>query len=45
MMYNQDDILLVPLPLTELSTQKKRPVLVLSNDDYNNTTEDVIVAE
>jgi len=43
-MYNQGDILLVPLPFTDLSSQKRRPVLVLSKDDYNNTADDLIVA-
>jgi len=43
-MYRQGDILLVPVPFTDLSTNKRRPVLVISNDDYNNITEDVIVA-
>jgi len=43
-MYSQGDILLVPLPFTDLSSQKRRPVLVLSNDSYNHLTEDVMVA-
>ena len=43
-MYNQGDILLVPLPFTDLSSQKRRPVLVLSKDDYNNVADDLIVA-
>jgi len=44
MMYSQGDILLVPLPFTDLSSQKRRPVLVLSKDSYNNTADDLIVA-
>ena len=43
-MYKQGDILLVPVPFTDLTSGKKRPVLVLSNDDYNDKIEDVIVA-
>ena len=44
MTYKQGEILLIPLPFTDLSSQKQRPVLVLSNDDYNQTADDVIVA-
>jgi len=42
-MYSQGDILLVPLPFTDFSSQKRRPVLVLSKDDYNRVAEDLIV--
>ena len=42
--FSQGDILLVPLPFTDLTASKKRPVLVLSKLDYNNTTDDLIVA-
>ena len=43
-MHSQGDILLVPVPFTDLSSQKKRPVLVLSNKDYNKAADDLIVA-
>lgn len=43
-MNKQGDILLIPIPFTDLSSNKKRPVLVLSNDDYNSKTDDIIVA-
>lgn len=43
-MYRQGDILLIPIPYSDLTSNKKRPVLVLSNDDYNIKTEDIIVA-
>lgn len=43
-MYKQGDILLIPIPFTDLSSNKKRPVLVLSGNDYNYKTEDIIVA-
>lgn len=42
-MYNQGDILLIPIPFSDLSSSKKRPVLVLSNADYNTKTDDIIV--
>ncbi|HZK44548.1 MAG TPA: type II toxin-antitoxin system PemK/MazF family toxin [Syntrophomonadaceae bacterium] len=31
-MYKQGDILIIPIPFTDLTSSKKRPVLVLSND-------------
>lgn len=43
-MYKQGDILLIPIPFSDLTSSKKRPVLVLSNDDYNDKTDDLIVA-
>ena len=43
-MYKQRDILLIPIPFTDLTSSKRRPVLVLSNDDYNSKTGDIIVA-
>lgn len=44
MMYSQGDILLVPIPFTDLTSVKKRPVVVISKDTYNSQTEDIIVA-
>jgi mRNA interferase MazF len=43
-MYKQGEILLIPIPFSDLSSQKQRPVLVLSNDIYNKITEDLVVA-
>jgi len=43
-MYSQGDIVLVPVPFTDLSSHKKRPVLVLSKSEYNSVADDVIVA-
>ena len=40
----QRDIVLVPVPFTDLTATKRRPVLVLSNDAYNRRAEDVVVA-
>ena len=43
-MPEQGDIVLVPVPFTDLSSQKRRPVIVISNSGYNRGTADVIVA-
>ena len=39
----QRDIFLVPFPFSDLSDKKIRPVLVLSNDRFNETNRDVVV--
>ncbi len=44
MTFKQGEILLVPVPFSDLTSKKKRPVLVLSNDDYNKQTNDIIIA-
>ena len=43
-MLKQGDIVLIPIPFTDLTSSKKRPVLILSSDEYNKKTDDVIVA-
>ena len=40
--YEQGDIVIVPFPFSDLTGTKQRPVLILSNKDYNYKTEDVI---
>jgi mRNA interferase MazF len=42
-MPNQGDIVLIPIPFTDLSSQKRRPVIVISNDSYNHITPDMVV--
>ncbi len=42
-MPEQGDILLVPIPFTDLSSQKRRPVIVVSNNTYNQKTTDLVV--
>ena len=41
--YTQKDILLVKFPFTDFQSFKKRPVIVISNDDYNSKTLDLVV--
>ncbi|MBI4247704.1 MAG: type II toxin-antitoxin system PemK/MazF family toxin [Candidatus Rokubacteria bacterium] len=38
------DIVLVPFPFTDLSTTKQRPAVILSSEEYHQTTGDCIVA-
>ena len=42
-MPSQGEIVLVPVPFTDLSSTRRRPVIVVSNDPYNRTTTDMIV--
>jgi mRNA interferase MazF len=42
--YSQRDILLIPVPFTDLTSSKRRPVLVISSDAHNNVSQDIIVA-
>jgi mRNA interferase MazF len=37
------DIVLVPVPFTDLTTTRKRPVIVISNDAYHQDTQDMLV--
>jgi mRNA interferase MazF len=42
-MPKQGDIVLIPVPFTDLSSHKRRPVIVISNDVYNQRGQDVVV--
>ncbi len=42
-MYKQRQIVLVPFPYSDLSGNKRRPVLIVSNDAYNKAFNDVLV--
>ena len=42
-MIEQKDLLLVPFPFSDQSGRKIRPVIVISNDEFNKHSEDIIV--
>lgn len=42
--YKQREIVLVPFPYSDLSSNKRRPVLIVSNDSYNQNFQDVVVS-
>lgn len=42
-MYKQGEIVLVPFPYSDLSAFKRRPALVVSNNNYNNHFSDIVV--
>lgn len=39
----QGDIVLIPVPFTDLSSRKRRPVVVVSSDKYNDESADIVV--
>lgn len=42
-MIEQRDLLLVPFPFSDQSGKKVRPVIIISNNEFNKFSEDVIV--
>lgn len=42
-MIEQKDLLLVPFPFSDQSGRKVRPVVVISNNEFNDHSEDVVV--
>lgn len=41
-MYKRGEIVLIPVPFSDLSSSKKRPVVIMSCDEYNAKSDDVI---
>jgi len=42
-MLEQGTLILIPVPFTDLSSTKRRPVIVISSNGYNQTTSDMVV--
>jgi mRNA interferase MazF len=41
--YKHGEIVLIPIPFSDLSSVKKRPVLVISNTSHNSVSNDMVV--
>ena len=41
--YKFGDVILVPFPLTDQSTSKKLPAIVINSDNYNQSKPDIIL--
>ena len=39
----QREMVLIPIPFSDLKSKKRRPVIVISNNVYNQKTEDIVV--
>ncbi len=44
MPYRKGDVILVPFAFTDRSGVKRRPAVVVSGDDYNQQTPDIVIA-
>jgi len=42
-MYKRGEIVMIPVPFSNLRAHKKRPVVVISNNEYNESHPDMIV--
>lgn len=43
--FSRGQVVVVPFPFTDLSGVKRRPALVVSSEEYNQRTGDVIIAQ
>jgi len=41
--FRQGEVVLVPVPFTDLSDAKRRPALIISSDEHNAKVEDIVV--
>ena len=42
-MPRQGELVLIPVPFTDLSAQKRRPVIIISSTEYNRNSRDMLV--
>jgi mRNA interferase MazF len=43
MSFERGDVVLVPFPFTDLTTHKQQPALVISSNDFNARSADIIL--
>jgi mRNA interferase MazF len=41
--YKRGDVVLVPFPFSDQTTTKKRPAIIISSNEYNDHSSDVII--
>ncbi|TVM03886.1 MAG: type II toxin-antitoxin system PemK/MazF family toxin [Candidatus Brocadia sp. WS118] len=41
--YNKGDIVIVPFPFSDQTATKKRPAVIISSNQYNNTSPDIVI--
>ena len=41
--YKRGDVVLVPFPFSNQTTIKKRPAVIISSNEYNDNSSDVII--
>ena len=41
--FKQGEVVLVPMPFSDLSESKPRPALIISNDAHNSKVDDIVV--
>ena len=42
-MHKQGEMVLIPVPFSDLQSKRRRPVIIISNELYNQKTEDIVV--
>ena len=42
-MPNQGEVVLIPIPFTDLTSSKRRPAIVISNNTFNKSTRDLVI--
>ena len=41
--YNRGDVILVPFPFSDQTASKRRPAIVVSSDNYNRVSQDIVI--
>jgi len=41
--YNRGDVILIPFPFSDQTASKRRPAIVVSSDNYNRVSQDIVI--